>query len=65
MLASHLDSADSFRITVCAREIALVDLMAGVWSLVSYQNVAWRWDTEGGENAKQPLEYRLVRPVNA
>ena len=63
--ANRLDSADSMVLTICARKIALIDLMVGIWSLMSYQNAAWRWETEGGETTKIPLSYRLLRPVNA
>ena len=62
--ANRIDGANSLVVTICARNIALVDLLAGIWSLLSYQNASWRWVVEGGASMKAPISYRLIRPAS-
>lgn len=55
------DGAGDEAIAVFARDTPLVDLMTGLWSLVSYRGATWRWLREGdGKNTA--FAYRLTRP---
>lgn len=62
--ANPRDGADSEVITVYAREMAAADLLANVWSLLSYRQAAWKWEVEG-DGKKIPYSYRLTYPKNA
>ena len=64
LTTNRYDHGDSEVITVYARNIALVDLLSGVWSLVSYQQAAWQWEIIG-DGKKTPYAYQLDFPINA